>query len=450
MFTLFKTWRARLAPSGGSEAEGRSPNWTLAQLSIVDQCVVSGSNFLVSLFLARRLGISQFGLFTLGMMAIWFFQSAQNALVLSPMLSISPKIPAETRPTYFGAVISHQIIMIGVAIAIFMLSAAVVALIYPANPVSDLLASVAAGSAGLSMQDFARRYFYATARPRLAVRTSILGNGLQLAGLVGATLLWPLTIHSAFLVIAGAATIAAAISTAQFERVRFERQRLVEVTTRHWHVAKWLLASTLAFWVSGNLYYFVAGALLGPVAVGAMRAAGLILAVGNVIVLGIENYLPAIFVAAWRQAGIKAAGLHTLKLAAAAFAAMTLIAAIACAAPSFWFHLFFGEQYVGYDWLIYAFAVHYLLTLVSNVGASVLLALERTRTIFIVQFATAIFSLLTAISLIRLGGLAGAAAGIVIVDFLGAALTVFGLAQVLRSGLPTYNIASAKPLTGWQ
>src|SRR3546814_10183528 len=61
-------------------------SWALA-----DQVMVSGSNFLMTVFLARYLGLEEFGRFALAWMAVLFAAGIHYALVAAPMMSIGPK-----------------------------------------------------------------------------------------------------------------------------------------------------------------------------------------------------------------------------------------------------------------------------------------------------------------------------------------------------------------------
>src|SRR5687767_12270622 len=78
-------------------------NWTL-----IDQVVVSGSNFLAAVIVARYLGLEEFGTFSIVLLVVLFFYSFQAALLLSPMLSIGPKQQPQHADRYFGAVVSLQ------------------------------------------------------------------------------------------------------------------------------------------------------------------------------------------------------------------------------------------------------------------------------------------------------------------------------------------------------
>src|SRR3546814_7903354 len=45
---------------------------------------------------------------------------------------------------------------------------------------------------------------------------------------------------------------------------RYNWERLRGTLRRHWHMSKWLAASALMQWTSGNFFVLAAGAMLGP------------------------------------------------------------------------------------------------------------------------------------------------------------------------------------------
>jgi len=78
--------------------------------AISDQALVSGTNFLTNVIVARSLGISQFGIFALAWTAMLFFYSLQMALISAPMMSLGPKTPPADRRLYWGSVIMQELL----------------------------------------------------------------------------------------------------------------------------------------------------------------------------------------------------------------------------------------------------------------------------------------------------------------------------------------------------
>lgn len=77
-------------------------------VALLDQAMVSGTNFLTGILFARFLGVEEFGRFTLTWMAVLFINSIQMAMITVPMMSIGPKQTKDKAPYYYGAVITQQ------------------------------------------------------------------------------------------------------------------------------------------------------------------------------------------------------------------------------------------------------------------------------------------------------------------------------------------------------
>src|SRR5260370_291531 len=76
--------------------------------AFVDQVLVSGSNFVAGILLARAFGIFEFGRFALAWMFVEFIGSLQFAAIIQPMLNIGPKQPEANSDRYYDAVIVQQ------------------------------------------------------------------------------------------------------------------------------------------------------------------------------------------------------------------------------------------------------------------------------------------------------------------------------------------------------
>src|ERR1035437_7518826 len=79
--------------------------------ALTDQAVVSATNFLTNVMLARFMGLREFGVFALAWMSVLFVNSLQNALIIAPMMSTGPKQEERDRPSYFGAVVFQELVL---------------------------------------------------------------------------------------------------------------------------------------------------------------------------------------------------------------------------------------------------------------------------------------------------------------------------------------------------
>ena len=80
--------------------------------TIFNQCIVSGGNFLTSFILLKFLGLRDFGIFS----SIWILIISSNifqqAFIINPLLSISPKLSSIRKVRFINDMQILQIISV--------------------------------------------------------------------------------------------------------------------------------------------------------------------------------------------------------------------------------------------------------------------------------------------------------------------------------------------------
>ena len=151
-------------------------NWGLA-----DQVVVSGGNFLTTLLLARSLGVEEFGRFTLAWMVVLFAGHLQQALILTPMMSIGPKQDPQAAPAYLGAVLVQQAAFTPLTSAAILLGVMLVNTLWNDTGLASLLLPLLAANCAHQAQEFLRRHFFTAGQNLVALAIDLLRYGSQAA-----------------------------------------------------------------------------------------------------------------------------------------------------------------------------------------------------------------------------------------------------------------------------
>ena len=392
-------------------------NWALA-----DQAMVSGVNFLTSILLARFLGIEEFGRFVLAWLAVLFINSLQHAIINSPMMSIGPKQAKKEIPSYYGAIVTQQVIFSFTAALLLYGGVILSGIVFPEWGVEGLALPLTIASLAFHTQDFLRRYFFTRGRASVAFAIDAIRYLGQFVVLICLFKFSPeiMDATNALWVISLTAIVAATTGAFFFERIDFNTLSLRAITGRHWNFSKWLTASALMQWTTVNLFLIGAGVLLGAASVGALKAAQNILGITHIFFQGLENIVPARAASQLHQHGTQALSKYLKKVAIFGGMATAAVGMVASLFPEYWLQLFFGPEYSGNGYLIRWYAVVYLATFFSFSIQAGILALEKSKVIFKSYVYMTLFSIVAVLPLTSQLGLTGVMTGILTVNLVQA------------------------------
>lgn len=362
-------------------------SWTLA-----DQSLVSGANFLTNIVIARFLGIEAFGIYSILLIVIWFIESLQQAVIVSPMLCLGTKYGAGNQNAYFSAVFGAQLV--------FTISTAVLVAIGSAltnKLLIDLIPPLVALVIAKQLHEYMRQSFFARTRPPLAFLVDGVNYGISIIGLLILFMWTDSTLLSSTLwLMAGAFLVASAVGMLFQDQWKWRSEMFREVIGRHWAFGKWLTASNVLEHGGRNAFLLIAAWVLGPAAIGAERATGNVLGLLVVINKALANLVPVRATQQYLAGGTKTLGGYLRKVILVSIGATVIITVIACMAPEFWLTVLYGAQYTEYAYLIYWHSFIWLIAIPSSSLRAGLWALEATSPIFVGALISATFSVLVA------------------------------------------------------
>lgn len=384
-------------------------NWALA-----DQAMVSGVNFLTGILFARFLGLEEYGRFTLAWMAVLFFNSFQQAGIIAPMMSIGPKQEPDNEAVYYGAVFIHQIIWSIACFFLLWLGVWLSGFLKPEWRIQDLALPLAASLLAWQLQDFLRRYYFVRGLGGLAFLNDAVSYLGQLILLIVLFRLMILNTALVLWLIAGTSTLAVVAGLFKIGRITSPSGKFSEITRNHWRFSKWMMASALMQWFSGNFFFVAAGSVLGPVAVGGIKAAQNIIGVTHILFQAMENFAPSGAARAVAAGGISSLTEYLRKLTVLGISATGGIALIAWCFPYFFLTFLYGTEYGEYAVVLRWFCVIYSFGFLSMPLSAGLRAVEKTRPLFSAVFYAGLFSMVTAYPLVEWLGLHGPMLGLLI------------------------------------
>ncbi len=396
-------------------------NWAL-----LDQALVSGSNFLAGILLVRYLGFEEYGRFVLVWMLIQFFASIQNALVVSPMLSIAPKISIYERSSYYSTTLIMQgglIILIAVVGVVYFL---IPREFRPTSLPEDSILPTALCLGSVQIQDYMRRRLFAQMASRRAFFLDMVAYGAQLP-LILIVLRASPSFENALFVTAGAMASSSLLGCRWLKISIVSKGNIAKTAARHWRSSKWLLGAAVLQWMSGNYFMVVAGLVLGPATVGAIRAAQNLLGLTHILFQGLENIVPGEASHRYQDGGSKALFRYIAKIAFLLLTGTALVAAPVVILAEPLLRLVYGTFDQSSADAIIWFVPIYLLVAIALPLRAALRTLEHTSALFIAYVISTAFALVVAEYFVRQYSVGGVMAGMLVVQIITTSVLTISL-----------------------
>ena len=256
--------------------------------ALLDQAMVTGCSFLTNIYMVRELGLESYGVFVIlyaWMLLAW---SAQIALFISPLMSLSPMVEdLQERRNYMRGMNTLQFafaLPCGMCLLVGVIAV---------RGMAGLPAAVALASTGVlfQLQETVRRYFFAAEKSRTAFANDAISYIGQLVLLVVFSARHMLNVNNCMWAIglsSGAAVAVALFSTSLLGTVR-QAQRS---WARSKQLAYGLFLFTQLGWANTQGVLMLISVLVGPAAGGILKVAQTVMGPFNVFFLATENVIP--------------------------------------------------------------------------------------------------------------------------------------------------------------
>ena len=399
---------------------------------LLDQVLVSGGNFTLGVLLARWLGLSAYGLFSLLWMGVLFTLSMHQAFISQPLMTLFAQKKEEEKKGYFRAVFQIQV---GLSLALCLLSMLAFFVLKNAG-LGEAWLSWLPLIGGLSalylIQETLRKIYFAKKEYRLPLLLDGLVYGPLLAAVAALHFNGKLNLENTLLVmlvVYGASSLVGILkSKDSFSHIH--KTTIRQTINEHYHFSIWLLGTSVVQWFSGNFFLVAAAGALGTVAVGALRMAQNMVGLCHVFFLAMENIVPAEAAQQFFHHGrekMYAYLRRTTLLGSLPF--LLVLGGLSLAAPLL-IELLYGAEYVPYTYLVWVYAAHYILVYLGYPLRFALRTMQFTSPIFGAYCLGAGAGLLLAFPMVKTWGLMGAMAGLMGVQVLSLLVYSFFLGQV--------------------
>ena len=243
--------------------------WTLS-----DQAMFSGSNFLISVLLARWLSPTAYGAYSIAYSAFLMVATLHSAILVEPMLIFGSGKYASRFSSYFKTLLRGHVFLIVPANILLLLAGFSFGRLYSAA-VRNAIWGLVVGSAGILLFWLVRRVFYVMLMPH----RSAVASGVYFLSVIATVAVLRrtglLSAFSAFLAMAIASVCASAAVLAvspDVWQLNGPELRDSEVATDHWVYGRWAVCTAAIQWFPANMYFYLLPTWQDLVATGALRA----------------------------------------------------------------------------------------------------------------------------------------------------------------------------------
>jgi len=358
------------------------------KLILLDQGLVSASNFLTNIILARYLGLESYGFFILIYGLLLFISGIHISIILSPIMVYLPlHTKSNLRDSYLSAIFQLQILFILLlalaSFALYILGYYLVSNVFFLSIQIPLTITILS----FILQDYFRRLFLILESPSKALFNDSICYGLQIILIVVFAKYNLLSLSSALYIIGLTSLSACVIGYFQIARLtplnihKFSKLKIH--IADHWVYGKWLIGKNLAYWSSSQLLIYLSALLISVKAVGAIGATRNIIGAVNIIFQSIDNVLTSRAANLYEKNGIESATQYLKKISLlGGLSTLFIVLAVSAWAEELLFIAYQGK-YTEFYWMIYWWALFFFIGFFHRPLSSGLNILRKNRDIFI-------------------------------------------------------------------
>lgn len=409
--------------------------------AVTDQALFSGSNFVMNVMLARWLGQTDYGVFSLAYSVLLFLGTAHTAFITEPMLVFGSSRFGHRFGSYLRVILRHHWILMGV-VSIVPALVGVGLLVTRGGEAAATLVACAASAPFILLPWMLRKACYVHLQPRFAAYAGGIYLVLMLAGLAGLRYLGWLNPVTAFVLLAVASVGSVGIlmrhlfgipdevrdpaTTPAAEGDDADQPFSRYVALEHWRYGRWGIGAVFLNWFSNDIYYIGIAAFHGFEATGALRAAMNLILPAKQTFVALGTVALPMLVSARSKGQLKRTSLLTLALFLGA-AALYAILLAAFRRPLV--DLLYGSGYEEVVPTVLILSTLPLFIAVARALKSTLHAMERPRGVFNASLPGGIFSIVVGMYLTWQFSTIGASVGLVLGAVAGSVALVYILTR---------------------
>ena len=385
-------------------------------LTILDQCCVSGTNFLTGVIIARTCGKEQFGLYVLGFSMFLFFSiSLQQSLIISPYTIFGPRLKGKEHFVYMGSTLIHQIGLSLLAVVTLALISGVILARIGLPQLEPVGWSLCGTIPLILLKEYARRICFAELKIHLALFMDVSVAIIQIGTLMLLAQYNLLSPSRSFVVIGAACGFASlAWLIRNRKSIILEKRQIALHLYHNCMFGKWVFGTSLAELMGAELYPWCLTMFYGTTATGVLAVCIGVVSLISPFVVGVQNLLGPKMARAFTETGT----LEIRKMAINTTIFLAVIVGVFCVIMITMGDrivlLIYGEKYAGNGSVVSVLALSvYVLTITIPEDYGIW-AMERPDLNFKINFIVLLIAVSFGLFLAKSLGPLGAAFGLLI------------------------------------
>lgn len=269
----------------GPAAAGRSRRMAV----LADQAVVSLTNLLTTVALARAASVGEVGLYAACFSFIFIASAIQTAVILLPYTVLSPRQAAEDLDRYRSSVLVHQM-MLGAVVGLIGAAAGVVMAIAGSLDLARALFVLAPAAGLVVFREFARRVCFAELRYFDALLVDGTTAAVQLSLVFAMAGAGTLSATTTLLAVGLASLAGGAVwLRRRWFRIDIDLSAARAHLGLNWVQGRWLLRSSILWSLSVEQFPWLLAVLADPRQAGVWAACAGVVGFSNPLIQSINN-----------------------------------------------------------------------------------------------------------------------------------------------------------------
>ncbi len=401
---------AEQSPQVESLATGRRKLLSGGALSLLDQTVVSGTNFVTTVIIGRAAGETELGLYSLGFTVMVLLLGAQEALITLPYTVFGQRIGLDQLARLKGTTLIHQAGFSLLISLVLLFSGALTWALMGDSGFARVLLILSATSVLSSLRELLRRVAFADFQIGTVIRLDFMVCAVQLTGLVVLVKLGGVTAVSVLGWIGVASGIATcAVILIHPPKLTIDFGLAKKTLGKHWRFGRWLMMGQIVGISNGYLMNWLLALMLGLAEAGVFAACLTLTSLTNPLVIGIGNYLTPSYSNTAATTGYRSLRRPVVMVTLFMACCLSVVFLAVLFFGDELLQLLFGKQYAGYGRVTSVVAFTVLLRAVGTPPENGLRAMNRPYATFISQVVAFMVSLSSAILVIPTYTIVGAA-----------------------------------------